>query len=403
MISEVLLMRISLLIVIVLLYSCRGLDYRAGQSRKNITALIQALDRESDITKRWLIAGDYYQKLQKTGAPVIENGRVHFFFWDEKGVLIPSIVGPFNYWRAGELPLKRLKGTPLLTASLPYRAYQDIVYLIAVGATWRIDPLCKSCIAGKTGRLASLFSPVRSEWPSWAWRHTDRNSRLRIAKLKSRFFRNSRKFLLYIPHGLKPEQSWTLLVVQNGFQETMLPLYKNIFDNLYSRNGDPQTVLIILPVLDPSRELPLRSIDYLDMVKYDLSRFLEKQGWSPAGAEKRKLLMSGRGGGFLLLAMLKGLKYFTDLLLVEPDDSKHRALIRYFSRFRRPGLLKASRLLWINSTGRAECHFKYVLEGLRRNGLPAVSYRTLSRTNLSGKKSRVAVLRAQVNYALSWK
>lgn len=359
-------MRGVLLLLLVVLVSCGGMEYRAGGAPDSLARLVTLLDGTADIRQRWQLAGDFFAARQAAGTLLVEADALHFFVWNENPAAALSLVGSFNLWRPGENRFTRLAGTPLLHASIPWHPYASFRYLLAEGAVWRTDPLCRDTERDEAGQRFSFYSPLRETWPAWAWPpgRQPRGS-CSIHSLTSRQFRDTRQFLLYTASGAAASRPWRLLVVAEQVKPGLLPVYANMFDNLAAAGGLADLAVVVLPVRD--QELPPRGTDYLDMIKQELSPLLEKAGWPLAGAHRRLLLMDRRGAGFLLLSQLKDSGFLHGGIAVSPDLAPYEGLLRYYARLQRPGFLRNFSLVWAGE-GRDSTP-EYLASGLRRQGI----------------------------------
>lgn len=209
-------------------------DYRPLVPRPSVAGLVALLSNAASPEERWRLAGGFHEALRGQPAlyPPFEDGKVHFFVWDETGRAQPGLAIARTEWVPAALPFRRLFGTPLLHLALPVTDGADFVYYIADGSQWRRDSLNPLEAPDPLFSLASRVELVRRTAPAWAWRRPDLlRGKLLEKAIRSPWLGYRRAWLYLPPRALAVDE---LVVMPLSFSAAELPLVQNLLDNAWS-------------------------------------------------------------------------------------------------------------------------------------------------------------------------
>lgn len=320
----------KILFVLLLSAGCAGLTYKPVLRDMPVAKLLETLRREPDIRKRWQSAGNFYRSLRERPAPVLENGLLHFFYWDQTGLERVSLVLERDDWLPGRRPFRRLCGTPLLHCSVALPGPEPVRYMIQAGSRWYTDPNNPELRDDGAGSSVSYWHRPPADWPAWLREpQSARRGRISLLRITSRLTTAPVRLLLYRPSGAPARR---LFLVFDDFADQDAVFYRIMLDGVFRGLSYPSVAVAVVDA-QPARALyAVQGNNLTDLLEKELLVRIRAEGALAGTNQRPGLGLSGVEAGQLLTLMAGGEGDFAPLVLRQPELRYYTGYMNYYLR-----------------------------------------------------------------------
>lgn len=306
-----------------------------------MTLAIRRLQRRRALTSR-----DIDEFLQRHTFPLLEGNTATFVY---RGQVEEVHLKHWIFGMPSGQPFTRLKETDLwfLVLELPERARIEykLERVDSSEHEWILDPLNPNVARDPFG-ANSVCQTAGYETPEWTLANDEaRPGEIRKLEIRSRAFRDTRSFQLYLPPRWREFRRYPLLIVHDGSDFLRYASLKTVLDNLIYRFEIPP---LFVALLDPGKRLREYAADrrHSRFVVEEVLPLLEERFPIESEPSSRGLMGASFGavaslatawhfpGRFGRLLVQSGSFAFSDIGLEHARGPTFDPVVRFMNRFR---------------------------------------------------------------------
>ncbi|HUI30994.1 MAG TPA: alpha/beta hydrolase-fold protein [Candidatus Acidoferrales bacterium] len=234
--------------------------------------------------------------------PVIENDTVvHFIYCGSAGKV--NVPGDMNGWQPKASPMTHVGGTNMwyLTQSYPRDARLEYKYIIN-DTNWILDPLNPHQAIEGLGPNSELRMPGYVSPPEIEYYSDIPHGSVVDTMWHSTNLSNSRKIVIYLPHGYgTSSDSFPAVYFQDGAEAISLEKAENVMDYLAFHKIIPPVIAVFVPFVNRAPEYAGKDVEaYMKFFVEELVPFVDSNYRTVRKPQGRAVIGASFGGNISL-------------------------------------------------------------------------------------------------------